>query len=85
MIKALAKADDDERAFWTRTIAKGQQNDGDLDHAIALLTKHGALEETRLVALEWAETSKAALDVLPESKIKDMLADIVDYVVSRLR
>lgn len=85
LIKAVAKADDEERAFWTRTIEKGKQDDGDLDHAIALLTKHGALDETRQVAIEWADKAKAALDAVPEGEIRDMLSQIADYVVERLR
>ncbi|WP_417270883.1 polyprenyl synthetase family protein [Celeribacter sp.] len=85
LIKAVAKADDEERAFWTRTIEKGKQDDGDLDHAIALLTKHGALDETRQVAIEWADKAKAALAAVPEGEIRDMLSQIADYVVERLR
>ena len=85
LIKAIAKADDAERAFWVKTIEKGKQDAGDLDHAIALLTRHNALEETRLVALEWADKAKAALSALPESDVVVMLSDIADYVVARLR
>jgi Geranylgeranyl pyrophosphate synthase len=85
LIKAVAKADAEERAFWVKTIEKGQQDEGDLDHAIALLNKHDALEETRVIALEWADKAKAALSVLPESEIVEMLSDIADYVVARLR
>ncbi|WP_417249734.1 polyprenyl synthetase family protein [Celeribacter sp.] len=85
LIKAVAKADADERAFWQRTIAKGDQRDGDLDHAITLLTAHDTLNETRDVALEWADRSKAALNAVPDGEIKTMLADIADYVVARLR
>jgi octaprenyl-diphosphate synthase len=33
VIRAVAEADADERAFWVRTIEKGEQGDGDLDHA----------------------------------------------------
>ncbi|MCA0044325.1 polyprenyl synthetase family protein [Celeribacter litoreus] len=85
LIKAVAKADDEERAFWVRTIEKGKQEDGDLEHAISLLNKHGALEETREVALEWADKAKAALATLPSGEIVEMLSDIADYVVARLR
>ncbi len=67
VIKAVAKADTEERAFWTRTIEKGRQQDGDLDHALALLNKHNALEETRQEALAWAEKAKAAMAQLPEA------------------
>ncbi|WP_439103449.1 polyprenyl synthetase family protein [Celeribacter marinus] len=85
LIKAVAKADETERAFWVRTIEKGKQEDGDLEHAIGLLTKHGALEDTRQVAIEWADKAKAALGKVPQGDIRDMLSDIADYVVERLR
>ena len=42
VIKAITKADPKEHAFWKRTIEKGQQEEGDLETAIALLNKHGA-------------------------------------------
>jgi len=84
MIKAIAKADDEERAFWVRTIEKGKQADGDLDHALALMDKHGALTATRKTALDWADKAKAALTVLPDDPIRKMLTDIADYVVARI-
>lgn len=84
VIKGVALADEDERAFWTRTIAKGRQEDGDLNHAIALLTKHGTLEATRAEANEWIATARTALVKLPEHPIRDMLDDLADYVVARV-
>jgi octaprenyl-diphosphate synthase len=85
VIKAVAKADDSERAFWVKTIEKGKQDDGDLEHAIALLKKHNTLTETRVEALDWAEKAKSALATLPDTDIRQMLSDIADYVVARLR
>ncbi len=84
MIKAIAKADDTERAFWVRTIEKGKQQDGDLEHALTLLQKHGALDDTRDIALDWAQKAKAALTALPDDPIREMLNDIADYVVARI-
>jgi octaprenyl-diphosphate synthase len=84
LIKAIAKADAEERAFWQRTIEKGQQSEGDLDTALALMEKHGALEETRKEALAWSEKAKAALQDLPQHELRDLLSDIADYVVARL-
>ena len=84
VIKAVAKADAEERAFWVRTIEKGQQREGDLEHAMGLLEKHGALEATRVDALAWAGKARAALDALPEHDVKDMLRDIASYVVERI-
>ncbi|MCK0151633.1 polyprenyl synthetase family protein [Marivita sp. S6314] len=84
VIKAIALADDAERDFWTRTIAKGKQEDGDLEHAIALLNKHGTLEATRAEANAWISKARQSLATLPDHPIKDMLDDLADYVVARV-
>ena len=84
LIKAVAKADDDERAFWERVIEKGQQGDGDLAQAVALLETHGALEAARADAIGWANVAKSALNDLPEHPIREMLRDIADFVVARV-
>ena len=84
VIKAVAKADAEERAFWTRTIERGRQEDGDLEQALALLQKHGALTQTQDDALAWARKARAALDGLPDHEVRDMLSDLADYVVSRI-
>jgi len=83
-IKAIARADADERAFWERTIGKGKQGDGDLDTALAVLARHGALEDVREEAVHWAAHARAQLDLLPAHPIRDMLADLADYVVARI-
>ncbi|MGR3379079.1 polyprenyl synthetase family protein [Salipiger abyssi] len=84
VIKAVAAADDEERAFWVRVIEKGDQQEGDLEHALALLDRHGALEATRDDALGWSEKAKQALAVLPESELRDLLIELADFVVARL-
>ncbi|WP_439522142.1 polyprenyl synthetase family protein [Marivita sp.] len=84
VIKAVALGDDDERAFWKRTIEKGRQEDGDLEHAIALLNKHGTLEATRAEANDWITKARGALATLPVHPIRDMLDDLADYVVARV-
>nr|WP_113912486.1 polyprenyl synthetase family protein [Roseovarius dicentrarchi] len=84
IIKAVAKADEAERNFWRRTIEKGDQRDGDLDHAIDLMRGHGALQAAREDALTWAATANQSLDLLPAHPVRDMLADLADYVVSRI-
>jgi octaprenyl-diphosphate synthase len=83
VIKAIAKATADERDFWDRVIVKGDQNDGDLAHAMELLQNHGTLEETRDAALYWGNKAKSALEVLPKSEIRDLLSDLADFVVNR--
>ena len=84
VIKAVALADADERAFWQRTIEKGRQEDGDLEQALALLARHGTMEATRAEAIAWADRAKAALEALPPSDLREMLRDLADYVVARI-
>ena len=84
VIKAVAKADAEERAFWVRTIEKGRQEEGDLDTAMALLRKHGALEDTRAEALRYRDEARAALMDLPDHPLRDMLAELADFVVERV-
>ncbi|WP_158969031.1 polyprenyl synthetase family protein [Chachezhania sediminis] len=84
VIKAIAAADADERAFWKRTIADGRQADGDLETALDLMNRHGTLNATRDQAYRWAETAQQALAPCPEHELRDILHDLAGYVVSRL-
>ncbi|KPQ06039.1 MAG: octaprenyl-diphosphate synthase [Rhodobacteraceae bacterium HLUCCA12] len=84
VIRAVAQADADERAFWERTIAKGQQGDGDLERAIAILRRHGTLASTRDTALHWAAVARDSLAVLPDHPLRTMLSDLADYIVARV-
>ncbi|MEM7598566.1 MAG: polyprenyl synthetase family protein [Pseudomonadota bacterium] len=84
VIKAVAGASQEERAFWQRTIEKGDQRDGDLEQALEILARHDALERTRADAMAWTEKSKSAMAKLPEHDVRRMLLDLADYVVARL-
>lgn len=84
VIRAITASDAKEREFWTRTIEKGTQVDGDLEEAMAIMTKYGTLESTRTSAIEWAETAKEALTDLPKTELTDLFSDLSDYVVARV-
>ena len=83
-IKAISKADDKERAFWVKTIEKGEQGKGDLETALELLNKHGAIDSTRLNALEWAKKAQDAIRQLPGHEIRDILNDLPSYIIERV-
>ncbi len=85
VIKAVAAADTAERAFWERVIERGDQRDGDLAEAMALMHRHGALAAARADAFAWAARARAALEALPPHPLRAMLDDLADYVVDRLR
>ena len=84
VIRAIAAANAEERAFWDRTIAQGRQSPGDLDQALAILARHGTMATTRDTAIAWAQTAKVALAPLPDHELKTMLIDLADYVVARI-
>ncbi len=84
VIRAIAAADSEERAFWERVIARGRQEPGDLERAMDILGRRGTLESTRATALDWSSRARAALADLPEHPLRDMLADLSDYVVARV-
>jgi octaprenyl-diphosphate synthase len=84
VIKAVAQATDEEREFWKRTIEKGRQEDGDLEHALGLMDKYNTLTATRDDAYGWTAKAKEALAVMPDHPIRQMLNDLADYVVARL-
>ena len=84
VIKAIAAADEGERAFWRRTIEKGDQHEGDLDRAMEILAARGAMEAARRDALGWAAKAREALHALPAHPIRDMLDDLADFVVARI-
>ena len=84
VIKAVAKADAEERAFWVRTIEKGKQQDGDLEQAQAIMARHGSMAAARQDALDWTAKAQAALSRLPDHPLRAMLADLADYVVARI-
>ena len=51
---------------------------------MALMTKHGAMEDARQQALMWAETARRSLDLLPDHPLREMLSDLAAYVVARI-
>lgn len=83
VIKAVARADADERAFWSRTMEKRKIGDGDLERALTLLAKYDTIAATRAEAQLWAEKARDALAVLPDSELRGVLGDLLDYVISR--
>jgi octaprenyl-diphosphate synthase len=80
---ALEKANDEERAFWTRTMGELNQQDGDLATAKAILNRHGAIEAGLVMARNYAAAGHAALNTAPPSALRDALAAVLDFAVER--
>lgn len=85
MIVAYQKGDAEEKAFWKRVMEdEAVQNDGDLEHAIALLRKHDALGATLKRAEEFCADARDALSCFSDSAEKAALLETVDFCVERL-
>ena len=83
VILAYQRGNDAERAFWRRSIEEQTLDDHALDHAVALLRQHKALDESFEVARGFAAQAKAALLPLPLHPIRNCLARVADFCVDR--
>lgn len=83
VIIAHQRGDDAARAFWQRTITRGEQREGDLEEALSRMVATGALDETRARARAEADRAMAALGAFAASPIRTALEEIVDFVVAR--
>src|SRR5262249_18242502 len=68
VILAFRRGDETERAFWRRCLEDLQQRDEDLERAIALLERHGALRDTIARAAHSGPTPPDALGIFPDSR-----------------
>lgn len=83
VIRAFAKGDDGDRAFWTRVIAEHDQSEVDLEKAISLLRKTDALTSTLDEARRRITNAQNALSIFPDTPWKRALIDIAAFVVDR--
>jgi octaprenyl-diphosphate synthase len=83
VIRAIAEGGDADRAFWIRTIARGEQREGDLERALALMARHRTLESAHETALAYADRARTVLESLPPHPIRDQLDALAEFVVSR--
>ena len=63
VILSFRRGSDEERAFWKRTLSEGEIEDGDLEHAIALMKKHNAIEATLERARHYGAIARDALAI----------------------
>ncbi len=75
----------EDRAFWRRTIEASEQTDDDLEHALSLMARTGAIETTIRRAAVYADQAKAALAPFPPSALRRGLVAVADYTVRRGR
>jgi octaprenyl-diphosphate synthase len=83
VVLAFRRGNDSERAFWINALERGKIADGDLDHAIGLMTKHRALEDTLNRAQHYGAMAVDALALFPASPMKTALEQVVAFCLAR--
>jgi octaprenyl-diphosphate synthase len=83
IIFAVRRGSDEERAFWKRALESGEAGEAELEQALVLLQKHGAIDATLARARHYGTVARDALALFPDSPAKRALLDIVDFVISR--
>jgi octaprenyl-diphosphate synthase len=82
---AYAAGSEAERSFWRRTIEDSEQTEADLQEALRLMQRHGAIRATIDRAAAFATVAKTALSPFPETRLRAALQGVADYTVSRVR
>ena len=83
VVLAFRRGGDAERDFWRRTLERGETADADLEHAIGLMTKHRALEDTLGRAQHYGAIARDALALFPDLPMKAALSGAVDFCIAR--
>src|ERR1043166_7157173 len=83
IVLAYARGDGEERAFWRRTLEQGEQGPGDLERALRLVERHGALAETRARARAYAAAAVEALSPFPATHLRRALAEAAAFATER--
>jgi octaprenyl-diphosphate synthase len=83
VVLAFRRGSDTEREFWRRTLERGETTDADLDHAIGLMARHRALEDTIGRAHHYGAIARDALALFPDSPMKAALVEAVDFCIAR--
>ncbi|HJS52234.1 MAG TPA: polyprenyl synthetase family protein [Pyrinomonadaceae bacterium] len=79
----LIHIDRSVRGILEKVIDTGIYSDETRSNVNSRLFAHGILEDTKRIALEYAETARKSLDVFPETEYRSALDAIPNFVVQR--
>ncbi|MEM7302421.1 MAG: polyprenyl synthetase family protein [Pseudomonadota bacterium] len=84
VLLSYRRGSDEDRMFWRAAVEKGETGEEELQQALELMRKYGAIEDTISRARHYGEIAKDALAPLPISDHKQALLDVVDFCISRV-
>jgi octaprenyl-diphosphate synthase len=85
VLTAYGAGSEEERAFWRRTLEDSAQEAEDLDRALHLMERRGAIQATLDRAAGFAEDARQCLAIFPPGPFREALMDIAAYTVQRGR
>ncbi len=83
VVLAFGRANEDERRFWRRTLERMDQGPADLERALAIMTRRNALQDTVELARGYGRAAAEALTAFPESRERQILADLIEFCIER--
>ena len=83
VILAYARGSEEERTFWKAAIMGHRSSDEDLAHAVELIGRHNAVEDTRARARHFAQRAIDAISIFPDGKARQAMAEAAMFAVAR--
>lgn len=83
VIIANQKANSEESAFWKKVFVERSQTRDDLPVALSIIEKHDALSLCMEKAKGYVDEARKALEVFEESEYREVLAEILGFVLER--
>jgi octaprenyl-diphosphate synthase len=83
VILAFRRGSAEERVFWRRTLENLDQSEGDFQHCIKLMNKHGALKDTVDRALHYGAIARDAMGIFEDGPEKFALINAIDFCIHR--
>jgi octaprenyl-diphosphate synthase len=83
VILTLAEANPQEREIITALLGNAEASDGQLAQVVAIFNRYESLNRTLARAQRHVGAARRALEVLPSSAMRTLLADIAEFTVAR--
>ncbi|WP_372426479.1 polyprenyl synthetase family protein [Salinarimonas chemoclinalis] len=83
VVLSLRRGTDADRAFFRRTLERGEIGEGDLEEALGIMRRTKALEDTVARARDYGRRAVAALDAHPDGPMKRALVEAVAFCIAR--
>src|SRR5262249_8534119 len=83
VVLSFHRGSENERSFWRRALEDGEATEANFEHAIGLMAKHRALEDSIKRARRYGAIAKDALALFPTSPIKKALEETIEFCIAR--